>query len=171
MCSSSSNWALAGCISPASLAHPNKIWLTQQARQLVWELDGRETPLRFLIHDNDRKFTDAFDTVFESEAFHIIHTPYQAPNANAYAERWVRTVREECLDLILVLNTAHLRRVLLEYTDDYYNVARPHQRIEQRTPMPRGQPHTTTTVQRRKVLGGIINDTYRTSGNPAIILN
>jgi hypothetical protein len=151
-------------------AHPNKIWFTQQARQLVWELDGRETPLRFLIHDNDRKFTDAFDTVFESEAFHIIHTPYQAPNANAYAERWVRTVREECLDLIL-LNAAHLRRVLLEYIDDYYNVARPHQGIEQRTPLPRGQPIHTGTVRRRKVLGGILNDYYRASGSPSTILN
>lgn len=152
-------------------AHPNKIWLTQQARQLVWELDGRETPLRFLIHDNDRKFTDGFDTVFESEAFHIIHTPYQAPNANAYAERWVRTVREECLDLILVLNAAHLRRVLLEYIDDYYNVARPHQGIEQRTPLPRGQPIHTGTFRRRKVLGGILNDYYRASGSPSTILN
>jgi hypothetical protein len=137
----------------------------------VWGLENSETTFRCLIHDNDRMFSKAFDTLFETEGLHVIHTPYLAPNANAYAECWVRTVREECLDLILILNAAHLRCVLLEYIDDYYNVARPHQRIEQRTPMPRGQPHTTTTVQRRKVLGGIINDTYRTSGNPAIILN
>jgi hypothetical protein len=95
--------------------------------------------------------------------------PSQTPNA--YAECWIRTAREECLDLILTLNAAHLRRVLPEYIDDYYNVARPHQGIEQRIPMPRGQPINTGTVQRRKVLGGIVNDTYRTSGNPAIILN
>lgn len=152
-------------------ADPIEMWVTQQARQIVWELDDRETPLRFRIHDNDRKFTDAFATLFETEGLHVIHTPYQAPNANAYSERWVRTVREECLDLILILNAAHLRRVLLEYIDDYYNVARPHQGIEQRTPMPRGQPINTGIVRRRKVLGGIVNDTYRTSGNPAIILN
>lgn len=145
--------------------HPDNIWLTQQARQLVWELDDREPSLRFLIHDNDRKFTRAFDTVFESEAFHVIHTPFQAPNANAYAERWVRTVREECLDLILVLNAAHLRRVLLEYIDQYYNVARPHQGIEQRIPLPRGRPIDTGTIRRRKLLGGLLNDYYRASGS------
>jgi hypothetical protein len=112
-----------------------------------------------------------FDTVFESEGLHVIHTPYQAPNANAYSKRWVRTAREECLDLILILNAAHLRRVLHEYVDDYYNSARPHQGIGQQTPIPRRQPHNTGTVQRRKVLGGIVNDYYRASGNPAIILN
>ena len=60
-------------------SNPNEIWVTQQARQLVWELGDRETLLHFLIHDNDSKFSDTFDTVFESEAFHVIHTPYHAP--------------------------------------------------------------------------------------------
>ena len=78
--------------------HPNEIWITQQARQLIWELEDRESSLQFLIHDNDPLFSQAFDAVFESEGFHIIHTPFQAPNANSHAERWVRTVREECLD-------------------------------------------------------------------------
>ena len=90
---------------------------------------------------------------------------------NAYAERWVRTAREERLDLILILNSSHLRRVLLEYIDDYYNVARPHQGIEQRTPMPRRQPINTGIVRRRKVLGGIINDYHRAPSEPTIILN
>jgi putative transposase len=101
-------------------ANPNQIWITQQARQLVWELHDREKSFRFLIHDNDCSFSKAFDAVFESEGLHVIHTPFRAPNANAYAERWVRTVREECLDHILILNAAHLRRVLLEFTE-YYN--------------------------------------------------
>jgi putative transposase len=82
--------------------NPNQIWVTQQARQLVWELSDREEPLRFLIHDNDSSFCPAFDTVFESEGFHVIPTPVRAPNANAFSERWVRTVREECLDYILI---------------------------------------------------------------------
>ncbi len=73
------------------------------------------------------KFTNVFDAIFKSEGINIILTPYRAPNANAYAERWVRTVRTECLDLILILNVAHLRRVLQVYIDDYYTVARPHQ--------------------------------------------
>ncbi len=83
----------------------------------------------------------------------------------------MRTVRTECLDLILILNVAHLRRVLQEYIDDYYNVSRPHQGIGQQTPIPRKQPVTTGTVQRRKVLGGIISDYYRTSGNTSVYLS
>ncbi len=80
--------------------------------------------------------------------------------------------RQICrLDLILILNAAHLRHVLLEYIDDYYNVARPHQGIEQGTPLPRGQPINTGTVRRRKLLGGILNDYYRASGSPSTILN
>jgi transposase InsO family protein len=81
--------------------------------------------MTFLIHDNDTKFTASFDNVFSSEGIEILHTPYQAPKANAFAERWVRSVREECLDHILVLNESHLHRVLKEYTD-YYNYVRPH---------------------------------------------
>jgi len=149
-------------------ANPNEIWVTQQARQLIWELDGRETPLRFLISDNDGKFTGAFDTLFRSEGLRIIPTPYQAPNANSYSERWVRTAREECLDHILILNETHLRRVLGEFINDYYNVARPHQGIEQQTPIPYGQPKNTGTVQCRKVLGGIISDYYRLPASPSI---
>ncbi len=79
--------------------------------------------MAFLIHDNDTKSTSSFDSVFSSEGIEIVHTPYQAPRANAFAERWVRSVREECLDRILILNENHLRKVLGEYTD-YYNLSR-----------------------------------------------
>jgi len=140
--------------------HPNEIWITQQARQLIWELDDRESSLQFLIHDNDRLFSQAFDAVFESEGFHIIHTPFQAPNANAHAERWVRTVREECLDHILIINAVHLQRVLLEFAQ-YYNASRPHQGIDQQMPIPSKTSTPTGSVQRRTVLGGIINNYYR----------
>ena len=78
-------------------SNPNGLWVAQQARQLVWEFEENSTSFRCLIRDNDSKFTDAFDTVFESSQIHIVPTPIQAPNANAYSERWVRTVREECL--------------------------------------------------------------------------
>jgi transposase len=145
---------------------PNEIWISQQARQLVWELSDREKPLRFLIHDNDRKFSKAFDAVFESEGFHVIHTPFRAPNANAYAERWVRTIREECIDHILIINTNHLRRVLVEFSD-YYNASRPHQGIDQQTPIP-SPASTIGTIRRRKILGGIINDYYRSPSLTAL---
>jgi hypothetical protein len=146
------------CIAGIS-PNPNEIWITQQARQLIWELQENDSSSRFLIHDNDRKFTKAFNAIFESEGIHVIHTPFHAPNANAYAERWVRTIRKECLDHILILNTNHLDRVLSEFSD-YYNSSRPHQGINQQTPI----PYSTSpigTIHRRKILGGIINDYYR----------
>ena len=139
--------------------NPNQVWVTQQARQLVWELSDREKPLRFLIHDNDSSFCSAFDTVFVSEGFHVIPTPVRAPNANAFSERWVHTVREECLDLILIMNAAHLRRVEIEFVV-YYNTARPHQGIDQQTPIPQARP-ASGTIQCRNILGGIIHDYYR----------
>jgi putative transposase len=109
---------LAGCT-----AHSSGAWVTQQARQMTWAVQDRELPMRYLIHDHDTKFTDAFDTVFEAEGVEIVDIPYQAPNANAFAERWVRSVREECLDRVIILNERHLRRVLHEYVA-YYNARR-----------------------------------------------
>ena len=81
--------------------------------------------MAYLIHENDKKFSLSFDTVFSSERIGIVHTPFQAPRANAFAERWVRSIREECLDHILILNESRLSRVLKEYAEYYYH-ARPH---------------------------------------------
>lgn len=150
--------------------NPDSAWVTQQARHLVWELEENEASFHFLIRDRDSKFTNAFDNVFESEGLHVIPTPVHAPNANAYAERWVRTVREECLDHILVLSEAHLRRVLETYID-YYEMARPHQGIGQQTPIPRKQQTNKGPVQRRQLLGGIINDYYRVPGGTSTYLH
>ena len=127
---------------------------------MVWELAERELPIRFLVHDNDSKFTQAFDTVFAAEAITVIRTPFRAPNANAYAERWVRTVREECLDKLLIINEGHLQRVLREYIS-YYNGSRPHQGIEQRTPIMPTTAVNTGPVRGHDVLGGIIHNYYR----------
>jgi len=145
----------AGCT-----AHPYQHWVTQRARQLVWELEERDSGVHFLIHDNDVKFTAAFDAVFQSEHITVIHTPLRAPNANAFVERWVRTVREECLDEVLIINQAHLDGVLRVYID-YYNRARPHRGIEQRTPIPQSIAKADGTVQCRNVLGGVVHDYYR----------
>lgn len=140
--------------------HPNGHWVTQQGRNIVWLLEARDTDFVGLIRDNDSKYTEAFDTVFESEDINIIRTPYRAPNANAIAERWVRSVRQECLDKILVLNQAHLRRVLTEYLD-YYNRRRPHQGLDQQSPIERPEPLTEGLIRKRPILGGIINDYFR----------
>jgi putative transposase len=150
-------------------ANPNGIWVAQQARQVMWELEERNPRCRFLIRDRDKKYIEAFDTVFRSEGIDVIRTPVRAPNANAYAERWVRTVREECLDHLLILNQAHLRRVLKTYAA-YYNEARPHQGIGQRIPVAPEHSPCAGAVEHRKVLGGIINDYYRASANTAVHL-
>jgi transposase InsO family protein len=142
-------------------AQPDGFWVAQQARQYVWKLENSEVKPRFLIRDNDKKFTAAHDTIFRSEHIRIIRTPIQAPNANAFAERWVRTVRQECLDHLLIFNEAHLRRVLQAFVD-YYNTCRPHQGLEQQSPIPRQYPNSNGPIQRREVLG-IINDYYRGS--------
>lgn len=126
----------------------------------MWELQDREPGIRFLIRDNDKKFTQAFDTVFRSEGINVIPTPYRAPNANSYAERWIRSVREECLDKLLIINQTHLRRVMREYIV-FFNTARPHQGIDQQIPIPTINRETTGSVRCRKVLGGIIHDYCR----------
>jgi transposase InsO family protein len=110
---------LAGCT-----ANPDGRWIVQQARQLAWSLPERETPLRFLIHDRDSKFSRAFDDVFRSEGVEIIRTPFRAPQANAFAERWVGTVRRDCLDWLLITSRRQLERVLRIYVD-HYNTHRP----------------------------------------------
>ena len=140
--------------------HPDGPWVAQQARQYVWELQEQEMTFCCLIHDRDSKYTDVFDTVFTSEGINVIHTPVRAPNANAFAERWVRTLRGECLDQLLIINEAHLRRVLNEYLG-YYNSRRPHQSLDQQSPILRPQVQPYGRIQKRKVLGGIINDYYR----------
>ena len=148
----------AGCT-----AHPNQAWVTQQARQLTWTLQDRfpeEQPMTFLIHDRDTKFTRSFDRIFLSEGIDIVLTPYRAPKANAVAERWIRSLREECLDHLLIVNERHLHRVVSEYVK-FYNEARPHQGLEQQTPIPDGRRGRDGCIHRREVLGGLLNDYHR----------
>ena len=132
----------------------------------IFDTPENDVKPRFLIRDNDKKFTDAHDTVFRSERIRVIPTPFQAPNANAFAERWVLTAREECLNHLLIFNEKHLRRVLTPFIE-YYNTARPHQGLEQQTPIPRPQPTSTGPVQRTMVLG-FISDYYRRSDQTAL---
>jgi hypothetical protein len=102
----------------ASSSNPDGRWVIQQARNLIIQL-GDEQQLRFLVHDRDTKFSHAFDEVFRTEGIKVIRTPVQAPNANAFAERWVRTVRADCLDRILILGRRHLEHVLRVYQSHY----------------------------------------------------
>jgi putative transposase len=97
--------------------HPTGLWVAQQARNLISVLDEQATTFKFLIRDRDAKFAAAFDDVWRSTGIGIILTPVQAPNANAVAERWVGTVRRECLDHLLIVSCQHLARVLRVYVE------------------------------------------------------
>ena len=102
----------------ACTSNPDGRWTSQQARNLAMQL-GDGQPFRFLIHDRDSKFNHAFDEVFRTDGIKVIRTPVQAPNANAFAERWVHTVRSDCLDRILILGRRHLEHVLRVYRRHY----------------------------------------------------
>jgi putative transposase len=150
----------AGCT-----ANPDGRWIAQQARQLAWSLSERETPARFLIHDRDSKFSRAFDEVFRSEGVEIIRTPFRAPQANAFAERWVGTVRRDCLDWLLVTSRRQLERVLHVYVD-HYNTHRPHRALGLTPPIRAPRlglvgSNSPDQLHRRDRLGGLIHEYAR----------
>jgi putative transposase len=136
---------------------PDSAWVTQQARNLA--IGERLQGVGFLIRDRDSKFSGPFDEVFRTEGVRVVKTPIRSPRANAFAERWVRTVREECLDHVLVFGRRHLERVLGEYVA-HYNRARPHRSLQL---CPPAAPHRIRasplpTIVRRDVLGGLIHE-------------
>jgi transposase InsO family protein len=144
-------------------AHPTGEWVAQAARNVLMDLDERVDRLRFLIRDRDSKFTTAFDAVFAAAGIEAVLIPPRAPKANAYAERWVRTVRAECLDWTLIWNRRHLQHVLTRYVE-HYNAGRPHRGIGLELPVPVPAPVTRLPsvrgVERVDVLGGLIHE-YR----------
>jgi transposase InsO family protein len=142
----------------ASTWNPDGRWVTQQARNLVMHF-GDQHPFRFLIHDRDTKFSHAFDEVFRTEGVKVIRTPIQAPNANAFAERWVRTVRSDCLDRMFILGRRHLEHVLRVYRR-HYNEHRPHRALglippDGRDAIPLDRPDH---LRRHDLLGGLIHE-------------
>ena len=138
-------------------AHPTGAWVAQQARNLA--IAGTLDEPRFLIRDRDAKFTRAFDAVVETEDIRVIRTPVRTPVANASAERFVRAVRGECLDWLLVGGERHLRRVLVAYLD-HYHAERPHRGLRLRPPDPPDRP-STGPIERRDRLGGLIHEYHR----------
>jgi putative transposase len=140
--------------------HPVGEWVAQQARNLVMNLEEDIGRFRFVLRDRDTKFTAAFDAVFAAEGIQMLHTPVRAPRANAYAERWVGTVRREMLDRMLIFGCRQLRSVLAEYTD-HYNLHRPHRALGQAPPLGPSQPPAVgpaATVVRQDRLGGLIHE-------------
>ena len=148
---------LAGCTE-----NPSAAWVAQRARKLAWSLTERTSPPRFLIHGRDTKLTEAFDEVFRTEGISIIRTPVKAPKANAFAERFVGTVRRECLDWMLIFSRRQLERALRTYVE-HYNGHRPHRGLglvppERRPALRPVEAHEAGRVRRRARLGGLIKE-------------
>ena len=146
-----------------STRHPDSTWVTQQARNLAMTFHDEGIQMRFLIRDRDSKFSASFDEVIETEGIRIIRTPIRAPNSNAYAERWVKTLRAECLDFSLIVSEAHLDRVLRTYVR-HYNRARPHRGLGLLSPESTGPATPVKNVpeiRRRDMLGELTHEYSR----------
>jgi len=147
--------------------------LPQQARNVTSDLEDAGVETTYVLRDRDTKYVSSFDTVFVAGGAQVLRSPFRTPNANAFAERFVRTVRSECLDHLLIVNARHLERVLRSYAR-HYNCHRPHQGLSQEIPdappsvlsmmprravddAPRGGRHLRG-VRRRDRLGGLIHE-------------
>jgi putative transposase len=143
-------------------SHPTGAWTTQQARNLLMDLDDRTATFRFLVRDRAGQFTDSFDAVLAGAEINTVKIPPRCPRANCYAERFVRTARTELTDRILIFGERHLRTVLTQYSA-HYNGRRPHRAVQLHPPR---ADHPTPRldrqrIRRRSVLGGLISEYER----------
>ena len=148
--------------------NPTDSWVAQQLREATPFGEGP----RFLIRDNDRKYGASFNRVAAGIGIEMLKTPYRAPRANAICERFLGSLRRECLDYFLILGEKHLYRVVKEYKQ-YFNRTRPHQGIEQRIPCQPERletPPTNRNLVSRPVLSGLHHD-YSWQGSPNACLN
>jgi hypothetical protein len=146
-------------------ANPDGTWVTQQARNLVMDLDDDPKPrrMRFLLRDRDAKYPRSFDAVFAAEGIQVLLTPYRTPQANGHAERLIGGVRREVLDHVLILDRRHLLDVLRAYAA-HHNSHRPHRGLglrrpdDVKRPIPGKGPARAEATQRREILGGLIHE-------------
>jgi transposase InsO family protein len=143
-------------------ASPDGPWTTQQIRNLLMDLGDRAADFRYLVRDRAGQFTEAFDAVLADVGIKAVKIPPRSPRANAYAERFVLTVRTEVTDRVLIFGERHLRTVLAEY-ETHDNGRRPHRSRQLRPPRP-DHPVADLSkerIKRRPVLGGLINEYER----------
>jgi putative transposase len=149
-------------------ANPDGCWMKQIARNLTMDESGWLKKGQIVLHDRGSQFCPAFRCILQNEGIKTLMLPFQSPNLNAYAERWVRSVKKECLSKMIILGEPMLRRVLNEYLN-HYHAERNHQGLKA-IPFPapelsRGSP--TGRILRRQRLGGILNFYYREEPNAA----
>jgi transposase InsO family protein len=146
----------------AVTARPDAAWVTQQARNVSWELDRHGVPARFLIHDHDDKYGGGSDRVFQADGMTVIRTPIAAPRANSHIERQIGSTRRECLDWLLILDRRHLERTMTDWFE-HYNRGRPHRGLDLRTPIARSDPVVTSgPVTCNERIGGLLREYSRT---------
>jgi putative transposase len=143
-------------------SHPTRAWTTQQARNLLMDLDDRATSFRFLIRDRAGQFTTSFDAVLAGAGIDTVKIPPRCPRANCFAERFVGTARAELTDRILIFGERHLRTVLARY-NTRYNSRRPHRALRLLPPRPDhpGPDLDHRQIRRQPILGGLINEYER----------
>ncbi|MDT4905744.1 MAG: putative transposase, partial [Pseudonocardiales bacterium] len=140
--------------------NPTGEWVTQQAGNLMLAVGERADGLRFVVRDRDTRFTVSFDSVFADAGIEVVRSPPRAPKANAYAERWVNTIRRECLDRMLIFHERQLPHVMTE-DEAHYNMHRPHRALEQSPPIADvgiGPAEVSGAVRRTEILGALINE-------------
>ena len=151
----------------AATDSPNAAWVSQQARNVSWELSELGGQARFLIHDHDQKYGGGSDCVFEADGVTVIRTPIAAPRANSHIERQIGSTRRECLDWLLILNRRHLERVLTEWLE-HYNTARPHRGLDLQTPIARSDRVVRSgPVRCDERLGGLLREYSRVATRTA----
>jgi putative transposase len=145
-------------------SHPTGAWTTQQARNLLMDLDDHAATFRFLVRDRAGQFTTAFDAVLAGAGIDTVKIPPRCPRANCYAERFVLTARTELTDRILIFGERHLRTVLAQY-GTHYNGQRPHRALRLHPPRPdHPVPDLAQRrIRRRPILGALINEYERTA--------
>ena len=144
---------------------PNRIWLAQQARNATIFFDEQPAKPAILIHDRDGKFPPHFESILHSSGVETIVLPPNSPNLNAYAERWVQSFRQECLDHFMVFGEEHMRLIAQQYVD-WYNTYRPHQALNNEPLLTSSAPPSLDTPQPDQIrcqswLGGLLNHYHR----------